>query len=329
MKPDDRPAEPLDQPRGRRRGPAGRDHVVDDEHLLARARSRRGGSRAGRCRTRARTPRARSPTAACPALRTGHEPGAAAGRPRGAANTKPRASIPMHLVDLLVGERRGQRVDRERERVGRGEQRRDVAEDDARLGPVGNVAHELPQRGGVSHTPGVPPCARPALDRRATRAAPGLRTAPATCACGRVAGAAGAGSCAPTAGGPGTPTPTSARRVEPSTLVAVGVDGVGRRPTRRPPTRSPRPRPRRATPAPRAAPLGQRPVLRLALLPPRQERRRDEDRRVRTDEQTGREREREVLERRSRRRSRSRRPAATAPACSATNDVDSERISTG
>ena len=58
-------AESLDQADRRRRRPAGRRDVVDDEHPVARAARRHGGSRAGPCRTRARTPPARSPTAAC------------------------------------------------------------------------------------------------------------------------------------------------------------------------------------------------------------------------------------------------------------------------
>ena len=90
---------------------------------------------------------------------------------------------------------------------------------------------------------------------------------------------------AATAGGPGTPAATGSpsspvRRRRSATDRDTPVDD-----------RTPRPasvRRRRSC---------ERAVLRLPLLPPREQRRGDEDRRVRTDEQTGGEREREVLER--------------------------------
>ena len=72
----------------------------------------------------------------------------------------------------------------------------------------------------------------------------------------------------------------------------------------------------------------QRLVLRLALLQPREQRRGDEDRRVRTDEQADGEREGEVLERGRARGCRSRRSAATSTGSSATSVVVSDRIST-
>ena len=139
----------------------------------------------------------------------------------------------------------------------------------------------------------------------------------AACACGarwRRRGAAVTVRVRPTAGGPGCRLrPLPSRRV-----VVVGLDhrDAGRRPMR-------------AAIGGAAAPIVERAVLRLPLLPPREQRRGDEDRRVRADEQTDGEREREVLERGRAEDRRRRRSAATSTGSSATNDVESERISTG
>ena len=175
---------------------------------------------------------------------------------------------PEHLVDVLVGEGRRDGVDRRGEGVGRGEQRRDVAEDDPRLRIVGDVAHMRLQPGGI-HCP-------PGYRRRSRRY---LRFRPR---CWRARGWIGPRG---TAGGPGTPigtasaaAPSIAARRARTTGTPTDADAAAAE------TRA-----RRS--------LGERAVLRLPFLPPREQRRGDEDRRVRTDEQTGREREGEVLER--------------------------------
>ena len=59
---------------GRLRRAARREHVVDDEHALPRARTRRRGPRGCPCRTRGRRRRARPSAAACPGLRAGTMP---------------------------------------------------------------------------------------------------------------------------------------------------------------------------------------------------------------------------------------------------------------
>ena len=289
---------------------------------------RRGGSRAGRCRTRARTPPARSPTAACPALRTGHESGTAAVRDRcrehEAARLDPDAPCRSARPRTAPPARRPS----PRRRRAR-EQRCDVAEDDPRLrANPGCRAHAPATSEGRLHLQ-VPPCRWPlrvltgsllqlarARDRDGARARRrALRYASGCSAvAARVAGALAAGSCAlgwrpPCWTRAGSMRARRRRRSRRWTPSGRAGHPAAPRPT---PTRGARP----AAPAPHrgARRVGERPVLRLALLPPRQDRRGDEDRRVRTDEETDGEREREVLERRRTEDPAARRSAATAPA---------------
>ena len=291
-KPDHLAAEPLDQAHGRpprcRRSRARRRRSAP----ARRARPRRGGSRAGRCRTRARTPRARSPTAACPALRTGtnparelvrdrrreHEaPGLDAERPcRSAARrTAPRARRPIAAKASGVGE-----------------QRRDVLEDDARLRDSRGCRGRAPcSQRRVHPDQGTGGPAAGVLGRY-------LRLRPR---CWRGRGAAWIGARGRPRAGRGRRRRRHAARGSSSsagrrrTGTPVDTDAAAER----------RCGGRRSC---------ERLVLRLPLLPPREQRRRDEDRRVRTDEQTGGEREREVLERGRAEDAASRRSAARAPA---------------
>ena len=279
--PDDRAAEPFDQPRGRRR-----------RCRRWRARRRRSaparpGATASRWISSRSVPYSSSYSSrsishgSLPALRTGTKPAPALGTRAAPRTRSPRASMPRTLsigssangaASASIGSREG---------VGCREQRRDVAEDDARLGPVGDVAHELPA--------GAPSPPDPGYRRGASPAGASRRP---TCACGGAAGAARGWIVRAVVGAPDR---GRTRRSPSAAARGSRLLVVGRRPRRPGTTR----RRRRAAASDAALPaLVQRAVLRLALLPPRQQRRGDEDRRVRTDEQTGGEREREVLERR-------------------------------
>ena len=209
--PDDDPAEPFDEAGRGRGGAAGRDHVVDDEHPLARVHGvavdlEEVGAVLERVLLALDLPR----QLARPCARARTRAAAVGDRRREDEAARFDAE---HLVDRLVGERRREGVDGRREGVGGGQQRRDVAEDDARLGPVGDIAHELPQRGGVDHLSRLPAVfmrldLRPSIARaaRSTSGPPDQRLAGATCASGGVAGGRGAESARLIGGGPpGTP----------------------------------------------------------------------------------------------------------------------------
>ena len=217
---DDLAAEPLDQPGGRGRGAAGRDHVVDDRTcspgrdrvavdleqvgavlelvLLALDLPRQLARACGPARTRRCSPYA-----------------------TGAANTNPRASIPMHLVD--PGRRRTAPPARRPSPGTRRapEQRRDVLEDDPRLRIVEDVAHVRLQPGRIHRYQGTAAVTQPPVLRR--RAPSYLRFRPR---CWR--GRAWIGAPRARRAGRGTP---------PSGLRPRRRRRVGRRPGRRTATR--------------------------------------------------------------------------------------------
>ena len=58
---------------------------------------------------------------------------------------KPRDSIPDHGVDVLADEALGDEIERHVERARIGEERRDVLEEDARLGEIRHVAEVRPE----------------------------------------------------------------------------------------------------------------------------------------------------------------------------------------
>ena len=243
-----------------------------------------------------------------PALRTGTNPARAA-----VARPAPRTRSPAlrsRSPCRSAGRRTAPRARRSisAKASGAREQRRDVLEDDARLRVVGDVAHVLLQRAPTSIRPGY---------RRSATAC--LAMPAATCACGRVAGAARRAVRAvvvrPTAGGRECLRHRPWRAARSSSRSSSIDRHCRSRPTR----------PRRA---PRAPALGERPVLRLALLPPREQRRGDEDRRVGADRPDRRRARARNPRARSRRGSREPTISSDSTGSSATIVVDSDRIST-
>ena len=252
-----------------------------------------------------------------------HEPGRAAVRDRRREHEAARLD-PEHLVDRARPRTaRASASTVSGEGVGRREQRRDVLEDDARLRIVGDVAHVLLQR-ATSIRPCVPAVSRSRVRVAASRA--GSLPALAAARCWR-----GRGVPRPRRLGCGRPRRGPAM---PASPLRVSSRARRRRDARRRrghaglrPARTPRPSTRGA------ARSCERLVLRLPVLPPGEQRRGDEDRRVRADEQTDREREREVLERGRAHDHATRRSAARAPAAarraSSTANASAPRSATG
>src|SRR5262245_2805126 len=124
---------------GRGRRAAGRDDVVDDQHLLT-----------GRDRVAVDLEEigavlelvllALDLTRQLSRLAHGHEPRHMAIRD-GRREHETAGLDAEHLVDVLVGERGRDRIDGGRERIGRGQKRSDVAKDDPGLRIIRDVAH--------------------------------------------------------------------------------------------------------------------------------------------------------------------------------------------
>ena len=298
---DDLAAEPLDQPGGRRPR-CRRWRARRRRSAPARPGApRRGGSRAGRCRTRARTPRARSPTGACPALRTGTNPAPRAGTRPAPRTRSPRASIPTTLSIGSSANGAARASTASGERVGRREQRRDVLEDDPGCGQSG-MSRTSSRNDDVSTDSRLLPLAY----RRRLAARRYLRLRPRCWrARGWIGGRGGAAGRAPDRARPAGATLVGDARRRP---VARRRRRRGTDPDRRP--RSTRPRRAACARGARCSAwyCGSRSFHHASSGAATKIDEYD------TDEQTGGEREREVLERRRAEDHRRRRSAATAPA---------------
>ena len=193
-------------------------------------------------------------------LRTGTNP-APKWYATGDARMNPRASMPDDLVDVAATEVHHDQVDHRGERDRVGEQRRDVLEDDALLREVGHVAD---QRLDLSSSIAI------------------------TSACASPAASAGSSE-------PGRGLPWALRAVARVAAAAPTAAGsCGHHLSRRPPIRGTGRR--RRSPGRALEPCAVLLVSRLALLQHRQERRGDEDRRVRTGDHADQHREGEVLQ---------------------------------